>query len=510
MTKTSDDTKPAFVPPSRTSLPNAKTVASPKKRRAVDDEQRKTSAFSMSLPKGAKPKDTEKEPSMPGLTEVSGLQLPTETESRSKRPQRSATAAVRRPPPSPQSAAATEEDRRDEDSELSVFSAAVEGRPPPTRTASPHALKTAPDTLVEESPLTNEAAADEPATPAVPALPLPSFKTAVKEEPASAKKAMRMLALPIVGAVVLLGIGAVLVQVSSRATKGSAGEAFVDPDKMARERDADAELRALERERVEQKKAAAAAPRAQPAAEVEQAPVEPAAAQPGAVAQDPPIVAPTVDERPKPARPAARREGGSSTAPDPWAERYGTRTDFNQSAVAASTAGAQPAADKGAETAGVRVPVRLEGAIASSPTGPVIAVVTSATKVGATELPVGTLVHGQTSGTSGSRILVQFSFAVVGGRNVALKGSALGLDGRSGIPGQKSLGGVSDVGAGAVSGATQAVGEGLADMVGDNPAGAAVRGATSPGAQKGARLNNEEDLVTTKRGARFSIYVDAG
>ena len=61
---------------------------------------------------------------------------------------------------------------------------------------------------------------------------------------------------------------------------------------------------------------------------------------------------------------------------------------------------------------------------------------------------MGTLVHGQTSNTSGSRILVQFSCAVVDGRNVNLKESALGLDGRAGIRGQKSLRDVSDVGAG--------------------------------------------------------------
>ena len=47
------------------------------------------------------------------------------------------------------------------------------------------------------------------------------------------------------------------------------------------------------------------------------------------MAQEAPVGAPAAEERPKAARQPARREGGSSTASDPWAERYGSRTDVD-------------------------------------------------------------------------------------------------------------------------------------------------------------------------------------
>lgn len=153
--------------------------------------------------------------------------------------------------------------------------------------------------------------------------------------------------------------------------------------------------------------------------------------------------------------------------------------------------------------------MRVVDAIASAPTSPVIAVVSQPTKIGDIALPAGAELHGQTSGTSGSRVLVSFSFAVVDGRNVQLRGSALGLDGRAGVPGMKSLGGASDLAAGGAAGGASGAVDALASAVDNSIVGSALRGAGSPASSKLSRLNNEEELVTTGRGARFYVYIES-
>jgi hypothetical protein len=101
-----------------------------------------------------------------------------------------------------------------------------------------------------------------------------------------------------------------------------------------------------------------------------------------------------------------------------------------------------------------------------------------------------------------------FSFALVGGAQVPLKGQALGLDGRAGLPGAKNLGGGSDVVGGAVTGAARGVTNALADAAGNNVVGDAIRGGGNQASNKGERLNNEENIVTANKGSRFVIYID--
>lgn len=190
--------------------------------------------------------------------------------------------------------------------------------------------------------------------------------------------------------------------------------------------------------------------------------------------------------------------------------RYGSRVDFNTPSgppVAVGASGGDDGTGAKAASAGIKVPVRVVLPIASSPTGPVIALVTQQTTVGTLTLPSGAELHGQTSGTSGSRVLVTFSFAIIDGRNVPLRGTALGLDGRAGVAGTKSLGGASDIVGGGAAGGASGVVDALANAVDDSIVGGAVRGAGSPGTQKLGRINNEEDIVLTGRGARFFVYV---
>jgi hypothetical protein len=213
-------------------------------------------------------------------------------------------------------------------------------------------------------------------------------------------------------------------------------------------------------------------------------------------------------------RPATPQTTAAVAAPPPapsgpasaWDAYYGGRDSFN-TPTTTKPATTTTTATAAATTAGLRIPVRLDGALASSPPGPVIALVTQATTFGSMTLPVGTQIHGQTSGTSGPRVLVTFSFALVDGRQVPLKGIAMSADKRPGIPGIRSLGGASDVAAGGAEGAVRGLVDAAATVVGDNPGGDAIRGTAGAVGGKAARLNNEEEVVTTQRGARFVVYV---
>jgi hypothetical protein len=193
---------------------------------------------------------------------------------------------------------------------------------------------------------------------------------------------------------------------------------------------------------------------------------------------------------------------------DPWRQRYGTRASFNVSAGPAPTtvdASKEAAAEA---VAGIRVPVRVNDAIASAPTGPIIAVVQTTTKFGGIELPRGAEIHGRITGAQGPRILVDFTFAIVGGKNVPLKGIALGSDGRAGVPGEKNFGGVSDVAAGAASGAVGAALTAAGGLVPNDIARGAIQGGTGAAVNKVSRIDNEEELVVADRGARFFVYIE--
>ena len=108
---------------------------------------------------------------------------------------------------------------------------------------------------------------------------------------------------------------------------------------------------------------------------------------------------------------------------------------------------------------------------------------------------------------AGTRVTVQFRFAIVGGKNVPLPGVALAADGRAGLPGTRTMGNGTDVAARAVGAAVNATADAAAQLAGDNPLGAAVRGGGGAAAGKSDRLNSDENVVVVKRGARFSVYV---
>lgn len=320
------------------------------------------------------------------------------------------------------------------------------------------------------------------------------------------------LLLPVCAALAVLFVGGAVVYASSAARGTDAALALPDRDEGARRQRAFFELKALEEERARQVQ-----PRV-PGTKVFEGLVPSALPSPPPGAVPVPVLpgaspltlddGPVVDaQMPARAVPPARD--------DPWAARYGTRASFNTSAMGGSgvvgvaAVAAGPASRTAvAGGAGVRVPVRVKDAIASAPMGPVIAVVTAATKVGDVVLPVGTEVHGATAGTSGARVLVSFSFAVIDGAKIPLRGVAVGLDGRVGVHGTRSLGGVSDVAAGGAAGAVGGAVDAVVGVVDDSVLGGALRGAGGPASSKMGRINNEEEIVVTPRGARFVVYVE--
>ena len=312
---------------------------------------------------------------------------------------------------------------------------------------------------------------------------------------------MKKLALPLAaaGTVAAIMFGGWQYAENAVAASKVGSAAFVDPETLRQERSAKAELDELQRAKRD-----APAPVALPVEPTP--PAQPPLPPPEAQPPPPAPAVPTPRKRDAPAAvvAAAPAPTGPTSA---WDAIYGGRDSFNNPTAGAAAKAPPTTAATTAATAGIRVPVRLDGAIASSPSGPVIAVVTQETKVGGATLPVGTQVHGQTSGTSGPRILVTFNFAIVGGQNVPLRGIAMSPDNRAGIPGTRTLGGASDVAAGGAQGAVSGLMDAAASVAGDNPAGDALRGAANPTSGKAARLNNEEEIVTTKRGARFVVYV---
>jgi hypothetical protein len=267
-------------------------------------------------------------------------------------------------------------------------------------------------------------------------------------------------------------------------------------------------MRALEQEKRKQsaedkqRQAMLAAAMANP-----QQPVQPA---------PPPDAAPPEPEPPKKGAGGggdARRVAVAPTAatpqpavPDsPWA-RFGSRsTNTGASAGATLSTAATASSDR---RVGVRIPVRVNVELASSPSGPVIATVTQPTDIGDMTIPAGTEIHGQTSGAQGTRLTINFTTAIVNGKNIAISGTALGLDGKAGIVGTRAGADGTDVAAAAAAGAVGALGAGVAAALGEeNAGGAAVRGGTGAATQNTQRLNTTQDIVSTKKGARFLVYV---
>lgn len=334
--------------------------------------------------------------------------------------------------------------------------------------------------------------------------PLPSFAPPTPKA-TTKQSALRALALPIgaVAVIVVAGLSAFTLlgnQAQRKSPLPPPGEVAHDEVLKKAEERANRELAALER--------------AQSATTT--VPVVPVP-----VPQQPVPMPPAVASAPEPSPPASQgrttktRNAAAAPAPalapvDPITAKYGNRNfntgSFGSSPSSTPGTGAPGGAAPAAAVAGVKIPVRVDTEIAST-TSPVIATVTKETRVGNLTLPVGTQIHGTSGLAQGTRVAVNFRFAIVGGKNVPLVGQALAADGRAGLPGVRSMGNGSDVASRALGSAVAATADAAAAVAGDNPFGAAVRGAGGTAAGKADRLNSDEDIVVVKRGARFVVYV---
>jgi serine/threonine protein kinase len=209
-----------------------------------------------------------------------------------------------------------------------------------------------------------------------------------------------------------------------------------------------------------------------------------------------------------------RRASGGGTAPAPPppppagpASRYGTRSTGNSASITSATTGGS-ASPASAAVEGIRIPARLK-AQATSASGPIIALVTQETQVGTLRVPAGTEIHGTSSGANGPRLQISFSTALIGGRNVSLRGSAFGADQRGGLPGTRTIGNGSDTAADVAGSVVGSAGAALADAVGLAPVADATRAATGSATRKTGRLNSEEDLLVVPASTRFFIYVQS-
>jgi hypothetical protein len=364
------------------------------------------------------------------------------------------------------------------------------------------------------------------ATP-TPAPLLPPTYALPPAPPSRDRSALRGIVPAVLAAGLVLGVGGFILNAGNSVGQGTTQmRPYVDPDTVKGSVSAQSELAELKRTRSDEIAMPVAlhpAPAAPLAAVATDEPPTPASStSPEHPVRAAPIVAskPNTPEAPlASASPATNNSANtigsaptpappSPAAPNPWAERFGQR-NLNNASLAKSTASSSTAASTApAPTAGTRIPVRVDAVMASQPSSPVIAITTAAVKVGDVELPVGTQIHGRTQGAVGPRLLVQFSFALVGGKQLKLQGQALGLDGRAGVVGERSLGKGSDVVGGVATGALQAVSDQVVKAAGANPVGQALQGGLAPLVDKGRKLNNEEDLVTTSKGARFVIYLE--
>jgi hypothetical protein len=395
--------------------------------------------------------------------------------------------------------------------DLSVFSAALAGERAPSRLAAPMPQASPATTQDQDTP--SLADISDPPTPSVTSMPAPRFTAPAAATPSTKGKAFRNLLIPAAGAATVFLVGAIVVTWSNEAIEKTTTPTFVDPD-AASKRTAQTELADLEREKKdaterdkERQRLIAAAFAATPPPT---SPPTPEGTSPPAPTEQPTDSdrPPTATAKVKPRALGAGPKEPPESPKDEWAARYGSRASFNQSAVA-GTDTAATTATTASPTGGVRIQARLDGALASSPTGPAIAITTAPAKVGDLVIPAGTQIHGTTQGTSGARILARFEFAIVGGKNVPLRATALGQDGRAGIPGTRSLGGVSDIGAGGAGGTVSGVTSEAASALGPGILSSAASGAGNALSGKTGKLNNEEEVVTTKKGARLVIYIES-
>lgn len=332
----------------------------------------------------------------------------------------------------------------------------------------------------------------------------PSFQLPAERAATARASARRKLVLPIAVALVVLGVGAGLIAaIGKLGTKNAARSTYVDPEELQHRQRSANELEQLSQERTRRSSLDVAPVPITPFFAERSSPPSERAATAAPREQSAPMKRASTRRVPSASAPVA-----ASTPSNPWLERYGTRASYNTSSGAGATIATTTAAST-ASAAGTRISVRVTSAIASAPLGPVIAIVQTATKLGALDIPRGAELHGRVTGAEGPRVLVDFTFVLVNGKSVALKGIALGQDGRAGVPGAKSVGGVSDIGAGAAGGGAQALLDGAVALVDNEIAGGALRGATASIVNKTTRLNNEEEFVVANAGAKFFVYIES-
>jgi len=307
------------------------------------------------------------------------------------------------------------------------------------------------------------------------------------------------------GALVAVGFTATSMMDAGPSTNQPQQSGYVDPDTQKRERDAKAALAEIEREKQDQKDQQAKIA----IALEERRKAEQAATAPPPEA--PPLAPVPPSMEPVRATSGLRKTTTPAPAPPPAPEavgRYGSRQSGNSASIASSGSSSASAATTTTAVQGARVPARLRAAATSAP-GPIIAIVTQATTVGSLTIPAGTEVHGQPSGASGPRLTISFHTALIGGKNVALRGIAMGADQRAGLPAQRSLGNGTDTASDVAGSLVASAGQAVANATGIAPVADATRAATGSAGDKTRRLNTAEDILTVASGTRFLIYIEA-
>ena len=105
---------------------------------------------------------------------------------------------------------------------------------------------------------------------------------------------------------------------------------------------------------------------------------------------------------------------------------------------------------------------------------------------------------------------MNFSFIrLADGTTLPVNGVAKDTGGRMGVPGKKNadLGTASSVVADTVGAVGQAAGDRLAGAVDDTIGQAGLRSATGSAARKSDKLDNSENVVISKSGTRFVVYL---
>ncbi|MFH1810266.1 MAG: protein kinase, partial [Pseudomonadota bacterium] len=216
-------------------------------------------------------------------------------------------------------------------------------------------------------------------------------------------------------------------------------------------------------------------------------------------------------KKPAGATPTNDRPADNAQPYGDYAAIYGSGAAMNTGALVLPTDQGAGAPGAPSETRGLTLGVKLVGDIASQPTNaPVVGRVIKNLTLAGKKIPAGSEVHGVATGSSGTRILVNFSFIrLADSTTIPIVGVAKDTGGRLGIPGKKNadLGTASSVIADTASAVGSEAGNRLAGVVDDTIGQAGVRSATGSAARKSERLDNSENVVISRSGTRFVVYL---